>query len=451
VAHRKTLNETQLAVLKWVADGCPDGVMDDYAHRISAAALHRRGLVRTAGRGTAWRAEVTRAGRDYLARAEGPDAPRPRQPNTSVTQQLVDQVTAAGGSLRVAHRPYYSREGVNYALRARLAERYGKVPDGKRLAVSAVGADELQIDMVDAAGGVAALEPVPVPARVARYHPLVRRFKQQQERHEVSRAALPRALRMLQALVVEAERRGYGVSLAEQAPSRYGLDGWSGPRDGHLQFTVEGTAEAIRISEEGLKSRAYWERQAGYATYRNGGRSGRPRLSEYEQGATGRLRLEIVGYSGAGRQVKWADRKAGTVEQRLPEVLRELEIRASERAERRREAERREVEQKRRWSNALDDARAQYLEHRRSEALTDQVRRFEAAQAIRTYCDAAEAAYPNDQPTAEWASWARRYASDLDPLSGPPGPPPEPESVPPEELRPFLDGWDPYTATRRHW
>jgi hypothetical protein len=39
MAHRKILNENQLAVLRWVAGDCPDDVMEGYSHRISAAAL----------------------------------------------------------------------------------------------------------------------------------------------------------------------------------------------------------------------------------------------------------------------------------------------------------------------------------------------------------------------------------------------------------------------------
>jgi hypothetical protein len=41
VAQRKTLTENQVAVLRWIADGCPEGVMpdDDYHHRIGAGLL----------------------------------------------------------------------------------------------------------------------------------------------------------------------------------------------------------------------------------------------------------------------------------------------------------------------------------------------------------------------------------------------------------------------------
>jgi hypothetical protein len=68
----------------------------------------------------------------------------------SVTQQLIDEVIAAGGSLRVPRRNWYERGEIDYEKRARLAERYGRVPVEKRLAVTVVSREELQIDLVDA-------------------------------------------------------------------------------------------------------------------------------------------------------------------------------------------------------------------------------------------------------------------------------------------------------------
>src|SRR5258708_8717942 len=54
-----SLNDVQVAVVRWIADGSPAGVFDGYSHRISAAALQTRGLVRIVGRGATWRAALT--------------------------------------------------------------------------------------------------------------------------------------------------------------------------------------------------------------------------------------------------------------------------------------------------------------------------------------------------------------------------------------------------------
>jgi hypothetical protein len=51
MAQRNTLNEVQIAVLRWICEGCPDNGVDGVSARISAGALRNRGLVRTTGRG----------------------------------------------------------------------------------------------------------------------------------------------------------------------------------------------------------------------------------------------------------------------------------------------------------------------------------------------------------------------------------------------------------------
>ena len=148
MAQRNTLNEVQIAVLRWISEGCPDNGVDGVSARISAGALRNRGLVRTTGRGPTWRASITADGKDYLQQVDGPNPPAPRQPNVSATRQLVDDVIAAGGSLRVPRKHWNERGGVDYVRRARLAKTYGKVPRGSRLIVKIASAEELLIELV---------------------------------------------------------------------------------------------------------------------------------------------------------------------------------------------------------------------------------------------------------------------------------------------------------------
>ena len=153
MAQRKTLSERQLAVLRWIGADCPEGVMTGESHRISAGALRNRGLVTTSGRGPTWSADITDAGREYLRLANSPNAPLPRQANGSVTQQLVDDLLAAGGSLLLPRRRWSDRNGVDFEQRARMAQLHGKVPDGTWLNVSIVSGEELQVDLVEAPAG----------------------------------------------------------------------------------------------------------------------------------------------------------------------------------------------------------------------------------------------------------------------------------------------------------
>jgi hypothetical protein len=469
MAQRKTLTEKQVAVLRWIADGCPAGVMPDEFHRISAAALRSRGLVNTSGRGPTWNAKITSIGREYLRDVGGADPPVPRQANVSVTQQLVDDVIAAGGSLRVPRKGWYDRDGIDYENRARLAERYRKVPAGKRLEVSAVG-DELEISLADGPhnGAPAELVPIRVPENVGRYHAAARAFRDRSERHEVSRELLPRATRILHAIAVEADRRGWSAAPVTEPERRYGRSGWRGSKHGHLQIDADDHGFWLRLQEEGVHTRGPWEEEVD--RYRNVSRDSsyyRDRKlpsGAYDADASGRLKLELFGESSwmlRGRQSRWADRQSWTLEERLPHLFREIQERiveaervAEERriaAEKAAEAARREAqERERQWHVLMDRARERLLEAHRAAHLRAQTDAWQEATRLRSYCDALEAAYGEHPDSAPWLTWARQHADHLDPLTDPPTMPEPPEATS-EALQEHLPpGWSAYGPERAH-
>jgi len=53
-------------VLRWVKDGCPEGVWPDFTYKTTAAALAGRGLLTVRRRRERWSAELTPAGESYL-------------------------------------------------------------------------------------------------------------------------------------------------------------------------------------------------------------------------------------------------------------------------------------------------------------------------------------------------------------------------------------------------
>jgi hypothetical protein len=451
MAHRKTLTAAQLELLRWIADGCPDGVMEGTSHRISAAALRSRGLVKISGRGRAWRATTTQAGRDYLDAAAKPDADPPRQPNVSVTEQLVADVIAAGGSLRVPQR-HYRGTGLDWANRARLAERHGKLPAGKRLEVSRISGGELRIALVDAPAGTdVAVEPVPVPERAGRYHLAVRAFRDAADTQQISRAALPRASLILQSLVTAAEERGFVAGTTERTRGNYALAGQA--RSGRVDITlsIDGHTTPIRIIEEGLADRSHWDRQTvrwdGYGS--PGARRVRQPRSAYETNATGRLTLEVPARRQATRASRWSDRRDGTLEEKLPLVLRELRVRAAEQRHLDDQAQEQRDVRRTEWEAAVDLARQRHAEAQRASVLADEVERWEEAERIRTYCAAAAERHPDNPGTSAWVAWARDRADRIDPLATAPGAPAFPAASP-GDLKPFLDGWDPYDPEREY-
>ncbi len=455
MAQRRTLNEVQVSVLSWISEGCPDTGMDGISTRISAGALRNRGFVRTSGRGPTWKATITPAGEEYLRQLNGPNPPLPRQPNVPVTQQLVDEVIAAGGALRVPRKRWGDTDTIDYERRARLAEAHGKVPRGSHLVVKRATADELLIELrsdgaitTDDPEDQPGLLPVPVPARLTKYHRVAQDFRDRTSLHEVSRKALPRVLRTVHALAVEAERRGYEAACVPISEDSYGRTEWKPATDGQLVFTVRGHQLNVRISEKGAGQRGPYEREMK-RWKQDRERPIRPmhfvqRPKPYDVSATGELNIEVTGAS-YGRQRSWGDRARWKLEDRLPNLLRELELQAVDAEERHLAREREQAERQRRWEAAMDDAKVRLIADHRRNVLRERVRAWNEAEAIRAYCSAIEARHGADAIAADpdasaWLAFAREHADRAQQLPQMPADP----KITHEALKPYLGHWSPY-------
>jgi hypothetical protein len=468
MAAAKPLSEYQLFILQWIADGCPDGVMSGYAYKTTAIALQNRRLVLVSKRGGGWSAAVTDAGRHYLdtgtypapdtsrrtptatappsdgdrvraARPRAAPKPRAEPPPAAPSvvgpmQQLIDEVIAAGGELAVER----THGGRDYHQLVTLANKSNKLPAGKRLITEADRWPKLEIKLVDMIPGTdVAVSPVPVPERIARYHPAVVAFRDNTERHEISKSVLSRALRILQALAAEAELRGHEVAAVAEVRNEYGGNRWTGPNNGHLQITVNGHTEALRIFEPGLPSRAQWQRTHCVSKER------------YPQDGSGTLALHICGYGSGDRTFRWADRKTRPLDERLPEVLRELEIRAAEAEHRKLEAIRKAEIRRREWERAVERAKVDLSEAGRAQYLNEQLDDWLRANQMSEYVAAmrtriAAMTSPDDALEAqEWLDWVEAHLSSVNPLVNRLKMPALPEPTP-EKLRPFMRGWNPY-------
>jgi hypothetical protein len=144
----------------------------------------------------------------------------------------------------------------------------------------------------------------------------------------------------------------------------------------------------------------------------------------------------------SGRRV-WSDGIRAAVEDKLGDVLANLEARAEEAEQRRLERERREEERRRAWEQELRSAQERFAEDQRAALLRDQVTSWRLAADIRSFCSAARSATGDSEEAEAWLAWATEYAHAIDPL-------PEAPVVPqirepsPDELRPYLRRWNPY-------
>lgn len=241
-----------------------------------------------------------------------------------------------------------------------------------------------------------------------------------------------RALLLFQRLAAEAVRRGHKVKdrpVADRHRSRpYSYDGKYFPsgysrRDGELDVLVDGFTYTVTVQQQF------------------------PQSTDPER--SGRLVIEL-GYSRSDRQRRWADRKRWVLEDILGAVLREIETRAVEDAQRKVDEEHAKAEREVRWKAAMAKAKEQAQQARFAEVLKGQARSWQSATSLRMYCDALgrrlAAATDDDTEAAsarEWLTWARQYAQVVDPLRRLPAVP-TPKEAEPDELKPCLKGWSPY-------
>jgi hypothetical protein len=292
----------------------------------------------------------------------GPVYGPPKPTIHEMAMALVERVVRAGGVVEVerhADRSYFDK-----LIAA--SKSVPNLPFGKQLRFQSAGwrSDERNSVVFDEDFSVRVVQvPVPVPQRVAAYHEVVAAYRDDRDRHEVSEGSFSRACRILQALAVEAERRGHKVAGRPQRSDGRSL------MDGQVQIAVGGFAYGIRIREHGgsgggpLPYSAYGSRSLPYW-----------RLSKRHVFVpTGKLQVTVEGgYSRDGRPAEFRDTKTMSLEDRLPAVLRELEIRALEDDWRHQEEERKAERRHRRWETAMEKARQDFREARRADVLVRQ-------------------------------------------------------------------------------
>lgn len=496
------LNARQLEVLDWIGEGCPDGIMTGHSHKVTARALQARRLVKISKGKHEWSASLTDAGRYYLDHGTFPPsnqmkAPKPakaRQSDTSgaassvsgtaprvetpapddqpqstdqstksadesgtratstlprrrsPAAQLVAEVVEAGGVLEVAERS--GRDTYRMGQLVTTANRHGMTPPGTRLVHNIVHDGPGWYGNVrhvfaleeGPAGTDTPLQPVPVPKEVRRFHPAVVALRKSGHL-EVSPAARNRAMRILHAIATEAEHRDFAITTYQPKPtSGYNRESTSW----HLLCTLGPDTVPLMITEES-------DRVDHTPTARELAENRRhpwTQIPTHDSVPSGRLRVDI-GSHRSDRKSFWADRASWTLEDKLPELLRELAIRADE-LRLLREAKAK-AEQAYRRAVELEEQRARVRasEAHRQAILDKQLERWRAARELRDHAAAVaaviEAATVNggaDNETIDdarrWLSWIKDKADRQDPTRTLPAWPKDPE-LPPYELEKFMN------------
>lgn len=443
--NQQQLTQKQLDVLKWVRDGCPEGVYTDgWEHRISARALERRGLVSIGGRGPTWVATITSDGRAWLASPPVADV----LPDESEADRLIDQVLEAGGSLAISGT---AEELKPWERLVRLSLKSPKRPKGKQLAITRVGnwwGDDREIAFTEYFEDLVTTAAVPVPERVGKYHPVVKAYLDDKHWQLVSKDHLSRAARILHAVAVEAERRGMQVIEPSKAKKNKEHPKYK-PVAGHLWLVTTYGEYSVVVKEiagtGGAKRQYYGSYPASTPKWIN------QRSTEFI--STGRLELILDGPIAPYKGQSFRDAKTKVVEEKLPDVFACLDKYGLESQWREQERIRKEAEQQRRWEAAMVKAKASYFRHARWEHFKALSKKSTTLVGYRRFlASAVEAvdALPGDEQAEASAYLAdmRATIDELDPLASPGLIVPKVPEPKPEDLQPFLGGWNPYGPTR---
>jgi hypothetical protein len=459
------LNQRQRAVLERVAAGDDLSTADGIPLRTCARALQWRRLVDVTRRRGVWRAAITEAGRFYLAHGHHPDhpahRPRPATPPRAMTaaapagaqpptgamvlaQRLLDELTAGGGLVRVEQPDPPTRARYRRAIHA--AKQHRLVPEGHQLRHTGRDRGDLVIRLFDP-GHRQHWDRFRVATRrhLTASEDIITALRQDSTCLAVSPPLLPRALHLVRRLTVAARTRGHTLVANIKDPH---------PR---LLLRMNGAQRLVTISEDHdqVPHTATAAEQHEHRLHPwiplpavdrvpngrlvlqiNGGPHTQPHVSK--DGKRSRLETRV------GRiltQVE-AAHDAGHTSTPDPAVTDQLEL-----------WHRREAAEQSRWEQAKAAATAQATDLLRTRRFRGAFDTWAAANAIRGFCTALEAAAIRDQAgrhnLAQWVTWARTKADLLDPTTNPallagvdfaiePGP---------EDIEPFIGQW---SATTPH-
>ncbi|WP_034270644.1 hypothetical protein [Actinospica robiniae] len=451
--ERKALNDRQLSLLKRIAAGDDLSGETETRVRISAYALSNRGLIKISKRGGVFRAVATQAGRAHVARDRSAavvpqqSSREPRQvsgsnrraPAATVKAAVTRTAQAAELMERLLLEPRFTvvqpaeQELATWRKIVAFAVRHGCVPEGKRLEMTVTRDKDLEIALLDAvrvsaeATGRAMEAPtVRVPETLRACHPVIAELRDDEHRLMMPKQQRRRCLLILQAIALEAQRRGHIVKDEAVEGNQYGYYGGGyRARDGAINVTIDGFGFAVRVGQVSPKS-SFPERLEA-------------------------LVLELPQRGVRDRQTRWADGKRKKVEDVLDLILPELERQAEEAKQRKIEEDRAKAERRAQWEQAMTLAKALAVTAARAKVLKQQVEDWRRAATLREYRAAladriAQAERDGegvDDGMRAWVEWVTVYTAVVDPLTSIPTLP-EVSEPSASDLAPFLGKWSPY-------
>lgn len=431
------LTEPQVDLLREIA-AASNAMSIPPARTQTSWALEQRGLIKRTWRGSGHVAVVTADGRYYLKhgkhprqvqaekeRLKGDAAQAARAPADGA--ELISRLQSTSGKITVPDPAAKTRGRWRTAYYDALHHEH--VPIGHKLRWNGRQRGDCVFSLIDEEAEKAAQPPpvpaVDVPETLDHPHHLVRATRKALGRSRsvvdtrgkpeviplyLSRPLADRALRIMHALLTEAEGRGYAVETHSDLKR--------GEAEHMVAIVIQCRAFPLALTERTTKV----PHEPTPQERRQQERNPWTRLPKYDEEFNGRLALGAPAGSWFQHSYSYSDSARWTLESRLGHLLQDLERLAAEADRREQEKELREAEQRRRWYAAVARAREQQIEQHRATVLTGQIRAWRQAAEIRAFCQAARVRAGDAQVAAgesNWLEWAEAYAGQLDPLQEP--------------------------------
>jgi hypothetical protein len=475
VRRQAKLNDLQLAVLRRIGAGNDPVTARNPELARTVYALRDRRLVTTPRTEGVWVAHITDAGRFYLDHGRHPNHPAPTNAASArsaspragaaggprgdedlltLGRELINRVQDNGGTLRIDNPDTDTRATYRRVIHA--VKQHDLVPTGCHLRHTGRNAGDLIIQLADDAhpdetewnrirlGVRDRISEAPALTRLLQTNPGVL---------DVSDAVLTRALEIVEALAEHARRRGHKLAMSRKKKHQglYLLVG-------EHRCTVTVTEEHDQVPRDPAAGLP-----AGRAVY-----PWQRVPQEFDTVPSGRLRLQLP-ESPHGRRDHWADDGRSRLENKLIDVIKEVEHRTAAAEQAHREwqrqhdewaaaRDREKAEKHARWEAAMQRARTCAIDAYRQTTFADAMHQWQAATDIRAFCDALEQAAATGQIDATgelpaWIAWGRAKADSLDPTHNP-------ERLAqatfdnkplPNELRPYLGEWSPHRPEKEYY
>jgi hypothetical protein len=378
------LNDAQLEVLNWVAQDCPEGRFEGYAHRVSAAALKSRGLIRIQGRGATWRTELTDKGRAYLATpiAPAPERIRPtaqklitHPAKASRPDPLVDADPKAATAIQATDPIPHDLRGAHRYIRATRSAASGlkAEPDGRLRLGPRSGVVHMQI----------------------------------------GRQRLHRGLALAHGMISGALRRGWQIEA--YGGSRYGYRAGvaMAVREHRYPIEIHEETRALAFTESDIEK---WRNESSWLRDDRTDKSPPPQRKRKEP--TGKLRLILPHGYGGGRAT-WTD--GSTLSDRLDSVFETLERRVAADDNAAEERRRRQEEWRRAEERRAEQARLRRIDEARHSRAVEEMNAWRGSRWLGEYATALRDHLPElDAPEHErikaWCDWLDDLARRSNPI-----------------------------------